>query len=127
MIRQLVRFIPLLCLLLAVLASPAHAQITTGDITGRVEDPAGLPVPGATVTASNAATGFSRSAVTVRGRRLHRYDAAHPGYSGDSGAQMDSARGSENIDVVVGGRPTVRARTAGRTGDRAVHVSSARR
>jgi outer membrane receptor protein involved in Fe transport len=43
---------------------PAAAQQTTGTITGRVVDQTGAAVPGATVTAHNAATGFSRTAVT---------------------------------------------------------------
>ena len=42
----------------------ASAQATTGEITGRVIDSAGLGVPGATVTALNDATGLTRSVVT---------------------------------------------------------------
>jgi Carboxypeptidase regulatory-like domain/TonB dependent receptor len=40
------------------------AQVTTGDITGRVTDEQGRVVSGATVTASNKATGASRTATT---------------------------------------------------------------
>lgn len=47
-----------------VFAAPAMAQVTTGDITGRVTDPQGKVVAGATVTATNKATGLSRSANT---------------------------------------------------------------
>ena len=39
----------------------AEAQAVTGEITGRVLDPAGLGVPGATVTATNQATGLVRT------------------------------------------------------------------
>jgi hypothetical protein len=54
---------------LAVLACvtgvlPALAQQTTGTITGRVVDQSAAAVPGATVTATNAATGFTRAVVT---------------------------------------------------------------
>ena len=48
----------------ALAAVPAVAQQTTGTITGLVIDPQGMAVPGATVTAMNAATGFSRSDVS---------------------------------------------------------------
>ena len=58
------------CLLmaLALLAfagiAPAAAQQTSGNIGGRVFDPQGSAIPGATVTAKNPETGFSRNAVT---------------------------------------------------------------
>jgi outer membrane receptor protein involved in Fe transport len=44
--------------------APAFAQQTSGNITGRILDPQGAAVPGATVTAKNAATGFSRTEVS---------------------------------------------------------------
>src|SRR5262249_8703815 len=52
----------LLCLLL--LALPLCAQRITGDISGNVTDSSGAVMPNVTVTAANAATGLSRSAVT---------------------------------------------------------------
>lgn len=42
----------------------AQAQATTAEITGRVLDSGGLPVPGATVTATNDATGLVRVTTT---------------------------------------------------------------
>jgi carboxypeptidase family protein/TonB-dependent receptor-like protein len=51
--------------MLALLAAgPAFAQGTTGAIEGKVADEQNLALPGATVTASSAATGFTRTAVT---------------------------------------------------------------
>ncbi|MBI3402461.1 MAG: TonB-dependent receptor [Acidobacteria bacterium] len=44
--------------------APAIAQQTSGNITGRVLDQQGAAVPGATITAKNAATGFSRTEVS---------------------------------------------------------------
>lgn len=49
---------------LALLAVPAYAQMTAGDITGRVVDEQGNAVPGATATARNDGTGLSRTAIT---------------------------------------------------------------
>ena len=45
-------------------AVPTSAQQTTGTITGRVIDPQEMAVPGATITATNNATGFVRSDVS---------------------------------------------------------------
>src|SRR5688572_20471204 len=42
----------------------ASAQQTTGTIVGRVLDDQGAAIPGATVTASSATTGFTREAVS---------------------------------------------------------------
>ena len=51
-------------------AAGALAQQTTGNITGRILDQQGAAVPGVTVTAKNAETGFSRSDVERRRRHL---------------------------------------------------------
>src|SRR3954466_773087 len=51
-----------LCLLAAV--TTAAAQQTTGTIAGRVLDEQKAAVPGATVTAKNSSTGFSRNEVS---------------------------------------------------------------
>ena len=58
-------FVRLLAIMTVALATvPALAQQTTGTITGLVIDPQGKAVPGVTVTAVNAATGFSRMDVS---------------------------------------------------------------
>jgi outer membrane receptor protein involved in Fe transport len=46
------------------LGVPAAAQQTTGSIQGRVLDPQKAAIPGVTVTATSAATGFTRSEVS---------------------------------------------------------------
>jgi hypothetical protein len=49
---------------LALTAMPVAAQQTTGNIQGRIIDAQKSAVPGVTVTAKSAATGFSRTEVT---------------------------------------------------------------
>jgi hypothetical protein len=51
-----------LLLLTVLLAAPtAHGQVLYGSVTGTIKDPSGALVPQATVTATNQATGESRS------------------------------------------------------------------
>ncbi|HEX8072615.1 MAG TPA: TonB-dependent receptor [Pyrinomonadaceae bacterium] len=58
------RTLACLCLLGALLAAAASAQVTTGDVIGRVVDAQGNLVPNAAVTARNLATGQARTATT---------------------------------------------------------------
>jgi hypothetical protein len=45
--------------LLVIFASPLQAQVSTADIVGTVTDSSGAVLPGATVTATNLATGLT--------------------------------------------------------------------
>src|SRR5260370_15495291 len=58
----LVRVVTLLTLVLGILALPALAQTNKGSIKGTVKDPNGAVVQKASVTATNTATGISRTA-----------------------------------------------------------------
>ncbi|MGE3492355.1 MAG: carboxypeptidase regulatory-like domain-containing protein [Vicinamibacterales bacterium] len=59
-----VRLLPVLfALLIALLPSAAHAQFDAATMLGRITDPSGAAVPGATVTLTNLATGVQ--SVTV--------------------------------------------------------------
>jgi hypothetical protein len=85
----------------------AAAQATTGEITGRVEDADGAAVPGATVTVTNAETGYTRSTVTSSiGEYL--LTLLPPGPYAVS-AELTGFRRAvrENVDVVVGTRQTL--------------------
>lgn len=53
-----------------LLATPVGAQTSTGRIFGTVSDETSLPLPAATVTATNARTGVSRSTVTQANGRF---------------------------------------------------------
>src|ERR1043166_3881892 len=50
-----------------LLAAPSKAQVTTGNVNGRVADQQGHVVPGATVTARSTATAISRTTTTNDG------------------------------------------------------------
>jgi hypothetical protein len=58
------RTITSLAALLCLSAAAASAQVVTADVTGRVADPSGAAVVGATVTARNTGTGLSRTTQT---------------------------------------------------------------
>src|SRR5688572_27455570 len=60
--RGLARAAAVICVFLA--AAPVHAQVATGTILGNVTDSTGGAVPGATVTATNVDTQFSRDTTT---------------------------------------------------------------
>ena len=61
----------MLCLLVLGWAATASAQVNTATLSGAVSDPQGLPVKGAKVTMTNAATGAQRTSVTDDGGRYN--------------------------------------------------------
>ena len=94
-------------LALALTATPALAQQTTGNITGQIVDGQGAAVPGVTVTGKNAATGFTRSDVSdVQG--IYRLTALPIG-TYDLTAELAGFQKVENkgIEVSVGQTLTV--------------------
>ncbi len=58
-----VRFVTVTLLALALVATPAAAQITTGNISGTVQDPQGGVVPGATIVLTSESRGTSLAPV----------------------------------------------------------------
>jgi outer membrane receptor protein involved in Fe transport len=62
--RFRITFIALLCLVFTAAAFGQSVNATTGGITGKVTDNSGGVLPGVTVTATNVATGQTRSSVT---------------------------------------------------------------
>jgi hypothetical protein len=53
-----------LCVVLAPAALRAQSQATTGEVNGRITDEQGGVLPGATITLTNPATGYNRTATT---------------------------------------------------------------
>lgn len=93
----------LLALGLAVLSvAGAMAQQTAGNINGRVLDEQQAPVPGVTVTATNAATGFTRT-VTTDAEGVYRLTALPVG-SFEVKVEMAGFQSlARKVDVTVGG------------------------
>src|SRR5437762_2431922 len=79
----------------------AFAQQTTGNVTGRVLDPQGAAVPGATVTAKSPSTGFVRSD-TSDAEGIYRLTALPVGMY-DLAAELQGFTTVEkkNVDVSV--------------------------
>jgi hypothetical protein len=68
----------LVSLLLLIAASPTRAQVTTGTIAGRLLDPQGGALPGATVTARQTETGLQRT-TTADAQGRYTLPALPPG------------------------------------------------
>ncbi len=66
-LRRLLAALAAVAVLSTLGASSAFAQATTGELTGRIADPAGAVVPGVTVTLRNLETGLVRTGVTNEG------------------------------------------------------------
>jgi len=83
----------------------AQSQATTGNIEGRVTDPNGAAVPGATVTATNQETALAKSAATDDGGN-YRIIFLPPGKYRvtTSGAQGFAPADYGNVTVTVGGQ-----------------------
>ena len=97
-----------LCVLsLLGVAASAAAQATTGELTGRVTDPGGQVVAGATVAGTNADTGFSRT-TTTNERGEFTLTLLPPGrysLSAEKAGFKKAVR--SDVSVLVGTRQTV--------------------
>jgi outer membrane receptor protein involved in Fe transport len=81
------------------LGSPAFAQQTTGNITGRIVDDQGAAVPGVTVTGRNEQTGFVRTDVSD-GEGVYRLNALPVGIY-DISAELQGFTKVENKGIIV--------------------------
>ena len=113
----------------ALSATPAAAQQTTGNIQGRIIDAQKAAVPGVTVTAKSATTGFTRTEVTdaegvyrLTGLPVGTYDlrAELSGFSpyDFKGVIVNLGQSTDiNIDLKVGRRGGERQRHGGVAAD----------
>ena len=83
--------------LLLVLAPPAHGQFANADLAGTVTDSDGAALPGATVTATNVATGLSRTTVTS-GNGTYAINGLRPGLYNIT-FQLDGFQTVERNDI----------------------------
>jgi hypothetical protein len=104
--KAFIRISALVLILGSLSLGHAAAQVATGDITGRVVDPGGSVITGATVTARNTGTGLTRAATTTSDGDytitqlppgLYEITVEAPGFSK---ALL------KDVQVLVGGRET---------------------
>jgi len=95
--KTLVRLLAAVAVTLA--ADPTFAQQTTGTITGRVLDPQEIAVPGATITATNPATGLVRIDVSDSEGLYHLN--AMPVGTYDVVAELPGFTRLERKDIIV--------------------------
>ncbi|MDQ3804383.1 MAG: TonB-dependent receptor, partial [Acidobacteriota bacterium] len=92
------------CLVFAAVSAASQSQATTGDIEGRVLDPAGAVVREATVTATNKATGFEKTATTDEDGG-YRFVLLPPGtYDVRASAANFTAAQAAGVEVTVGSK-----------------------
>ncbi len=84
----------------AMPARTAHAQATTGELTGRIVDTGGAVLPGVTVTVRNEDTGFTQTAITNAAGE-YAFGLLPPGRYTVS-AELASFKRAIRQDVVVG-------------------------
>src|SRR5688500_14997971 len=92
-------FTRVLALALSLAAWPAHAQMTTGSISGRITDAQGAALPGVTIEGRNSDTGFVRAAVSNDTGTYHL--SALPVGTYAVTAQLSGFRRFEATGVVV--------------------------
>ena len=99
---------------LLLTCASAFAQQTTGNVTGRVVDEQGSAIPGATVTAKSATTGFTRTE-TSDGEGIYRLSALPVGiYDVTAELQGFSTVSKKAIEVNVAPDPGGRFPDEGR-------------
>jgi outer membrane receptor protein involved in Fe transport len=91
--------VAMIVLCAAAFAAPAHAQQTTGNISGRLVDAQGAAVPGVTVTGKNTQTGFTRADVSDA-EGVYRLSALPVG-TYDLSAELQGFSTVENKGIVV--------------------------
>jgi len=82
-------------------ATPAKAQVTSGNIVGTVTDPSGAVVPGAQVTLKSSARGNTQSTKTNAGG-VYQFFLVEPGAYNITVNATGFAAASRDINVVLG-------------------------
>jgi len=117
------KYIRLLFLPALLIASSAFAQVTTGQINGTLVDPSGAVVTGATVSATEVETGFTRSTQT-NSTGNYGLVALPPGhYNLKTEAKGFATLEQKNIEIIVGQALTLNFTLRNGTSTEVVEVS----
>ncbi|HEV2708432.1 MAG TPA: TonB-dependent receptor [Pyrinomonadaceae bacterium] len=103
---RVARFLVAALFVLATLSGAAFAQTETGQISGRVADPNGAAVPGATVVAKSVESGAERTA-TSNEEGVYVITNLQPGIYDVTATGTGFAPGTQRAQVTVGGRVTL--------------------
>ena len=103
----LTRTLFLISVVMVALMVPALGQVTTADITGRVVDQNGGALPGATITATNTATGQARSTTSNADGDFTISELTPGTYDVTVEAQGFSRASVKAIEANVGARRTL--------------------
>jgi hypothetical protein len=95
-----------LAALLVALSATAFAQLETGQITGRVTDPNGAVVPGASVTVKSVETGAERAA-TSDAEGAYTVTNLQSGLYDVSVEAPNFAKSTQRVQVTVGARASL--------------------
>ena len=96
----------LLAALLVALSATAFAQVETGQITGRVTDPNGAVVPGASVTVKSVENNSVRN-VTADEEGVYSVTNLLPGLYDVSVEAQSFAKSTQRVQVTVGARASL--------------------
>ncbi|MEZ5344744.1 MAG: TonB-dependent receptor [Pyrinomonadaceae bacterium] len=94
----------MLVILLSVSAAFSQSQATNADLIGTVTDPNGAVIPGATVTLTNPATGFSRTYTTNDAGGFQAIGIPPGTYEVSAGADTFKTVKISNVKLTVGQR-----------------------
>jgi hypothetical protein len=115
-----------LVLATTLLAINAYGQTFRGAINGTVSDPSGAVVTGASVKATNAATGVTLNTVTTSDGQFSFQDLPLGAYKIEVSAAGFRATAIDNVAVTAGGAYTLPVKlTPGAAGTTVVEVSAA--
>ena len=117
-------YVLILCLLASIFSVALWAQVENGQLAGTVTDQSGAVVPGATVTAKNLGTGATRTTTTA-GNGTYSIPSLPPSRYELTVTKAGFGTFTSQVQVSVGGSPTLDARLTAAGGSTTVEVVGA--
>src|SRR6266581_5582124 len=96
------RYLPVLLISVMLSGHLVSAQVTTGTISGVVQDTSGAVIPGVSVTVKNLDTGITRTVTTDEGGRYTAPDLTLGNYEADAQLQGFQTEVRSGITLTVG-------------------------